>query len=99
MPYTSTHFYLANTEKSKAATHPDDMLRNNVDGKPSFFVMVSYDTNIRQIMAALMGKKAAAETHLFQTSPTPSSNLVLEVTKDAATGTLYVEAHYNDQQI
>lgn len=50
MQYEHTYFYKVNTLKSAHAASADEKLRNNVEEKPTFFVMVASDMNLRLIV-------------------------------------------------
>lgn len=98
MHYHHTYFYLTNSAKARNAVTADDQLRNNVDEKPTYFVMVSSDVNLRLILSGLMGKQNAEQSYLLSTSSAPSSSLTLELIQ-GNDGTLTVEGHFNDEPI
>lgn len=98
MSYEETQFYRLNSQKANEAVSADEKLRNNVDKKPAFFVMVASDLNIRLILSGLMGKQNAANSHLLLTASAASSSLILELVVDTA-GKLKVEGYFNDQPV
>lgn len=81
--YKDTYFYKQATLKSENAVLGDEKYRNNADEKPSYFVMVAKDVNVRLIMSGLMGKKTTeANTALLQATSHPASALILELITD-----------------
>lgn len=81
--YKDTFFYKQATLKSENAVLGDEKFRNNADEKPSYFVMVAKDVNVRLIMSGLMGKKpSVANTALLQTTSHPASALIMELSTD-----------------
>ncbi|CDW80158.1 histidine acid phosphatase family protein [Stylonychia lemnae] len=98
LDYKETHFYKLNAQKEEHAVSNDEKLRNNVDQKPNYFVMVASDVNVRLILSGLQGKTSADQSNLLKSDTHPASLLMLELVLDK-TGKLMVEAQFNDADI
>jgi hypothetical protein len=77
--YHHTQFYKLHAEKDKNA-HPEERLKNNVEENPNFYLYVTDEVNLRLFLSGLMGKENRKTSKLFNTPPTASSNLFLELT-------------------
>jgi hypothetical protein len=94
MDYKKTKFYLKHA--SKSSDRGDEAHANNADDKPSFFLYVTEEINVRLLVSGLVGKKTGLQAFIGAGSQ-PSSNLIVELYLDS--GKFFVDAFYNDEQI
>lgn len=93
MDYKKTFFYLKNA--GKETDRGDDAYKNNADAKPSFFLYVTQEINLRLLLSGLIGKKTNSLQSSLGQGSQPSSNIVFELYKDG--GKFFVDAFFNDE--
>ncbi len=92
MNYQESHFYLQNKPKSAS---PEEIKKNNVDEKPTYFVLFTGDNGFKMMLSGLIGTATNRDTILNTFSP-PTSSLIIELVLNAKTNKLEVSGFFND---